>query len=221
MWQSSASGRPSGNANVHVCVHARVCVESGVHCYEPVRMCVHVCMCMCLHACVHMHVCKVFTAVDLHTWASQSHPGQAQEHLGGWRTGHRLPSLPRCRPLMRRALVQRELRTGSSHRGERRAGGGDKALGVCTGHLQASLEATLFHYSFPESCEVFMKTLILLRRGVSPQGAKDSPKPCSAYPKLGLSAPKLLGGLSKRSHTSACGGDEELPVCRPAREQTF
>lgn len=175
---------------MHVCVHAHVCVESGVHCYEPVRMCVHVCMCMCLHACVHVHVCKVFTAVDLHTWASQSHPGQAQEHLGGWRTGHRLPSLPRCRPLMRRALVQREFRTGSSHRGERRAGGGDKALGVCTGHLQASLEATLFHYSFPESCEVFMKTLILLTGaggvGEVSTGCQGLAKAMQCLPQAGL-----------------------------------
>lgn len=113
-----------------------------------------------------------------------------------------------------------ELRTGSSHRGERKAGRGDKALGVCPGHLQAGLEATLFHYSFPESCEVFMKTLILQMggAGVSPQGANDSPKPHSAHPKLGLSASELLGGLSECSCSSACGGDEELPVCGPAPE---
>lgn len=46
--------------------------------------------------------------------------------------------------------MQREIRTGSSHRGERRAGGGNKAPGVCTGHLRAGLEATLLHCSFPE-----------------------------------------------------------------------
>lgn len=45
---------------------------------------------------------------------------------------------------------------------------------------------------------------------MSPQG--------SAHPKLGLSASELLGGLSKCNCSSACGGDEELPICRPAPE---
>lgn len=132
-------------------------VLTVVNLYERVSACmhehVHVLACMCVK-CSLLWTCTLGLSQSIQVRSRSTWEG------GGLATASLL-SPGRCRPLVRRALVQRELRTGSSHRGEQRAGGGNKALGVCPGHLRAGLEATLFHYSFPESCEVFMKTLIL------------------------------------------------------------